>query len=75
MARQDYIVGDSFRVIMQDGTMTIRHDGYDKALAAIQRVRELHVPEPCWCCEDVFCANCDETYPCSTKRELDGEQE
>ena len=40
----------------------------------IKRVRELHIPKPCWCCEDVLCANCNETYPCSTKRALDGEQ-
>jgi len=41
MAQQNYTVGDSFKVTIQDGTMTIRHDGYDKALAAIERVREL----------------------------------
>jgi hypothetical protein len=46
-------------------------DLWQKAEAAIQRVRELHKPasNPTMCCVDY------EDLPCSTLRALDGEQE
>ena len=59
----------------EEGLPTLHIDARDYPMAeAIQRVRELHIPKPCWCCEDVLCANCNETYPCSTIKALDGEQ-
>lgn len=50
----------------------------DTALAAVARVRALHVPGPCgWCdCPDsahLQCKECaDEDHPCPTVRALDG---
>lgn len=66
-------------IMTNDGQMYFQHPDYHTCRACeleqiIERVDKLHVPKPCWCCEDVLCANCDEAYPCSTKRALDGEQ-
>ncbi len=47
----------------------------DEALAAIERVRELHEPLECPCgtCDVVICAEClSEAHPCPTIRALDG---
>ena len=50
-------------------------DSFAKTVAAVQRVRDLHVPEQTvWGVEGARCEECGWPLPCRTLLELDGEQ-
>ena len=43
-----------------------------KQIAAVKRVRELHIPNPKYLGEHIPCVACKEYMPCPTIKALDG---
>jgi len=51
-------------------------EGFNNLFDSIQRVRELHIPNPSYIGEQIPCIFCrDEDIPCSTLKAVDGDTE
>ena len=59
-------------------TLTALTDSYELEIRyldeAVQRVRDLHIPNPRYVGEHIPCVVCKETIPCPTIKALNGEQ-